>query len=111
MNKITRKPYGIQFKWVSEYGWTTREPIKKKRYHKRVNRNGILAFCFIWYDEFENCYWYSLNLVDAKTNDMISHAGMCPNRFTKKDLKRECIEMPKHIETMKRHFQEMRNNK
>ena len=89
MNKITRKPKGIQTRWVELKGWDfIREPIKMKKYFKQTTalNKRFKARCFKWYDEYENEYLYALWVFELVGNEYKErvHSGRCYKRFTKK---------------------------
>ncbi len=95
MNKITRKPKGIQTRWIEVKGWGfTRKPIKMRKYFKKVNiqNKRYMAHCFKWYDEYENEYNYALWVFELTkpVYQEILHAGHC-NRLTKSHLKKILI--------------------
>lgn len=104
MNKITRKPRGIQTRWIEVKGWDfIREPIKMKKYFKQATalNKRYKARCFKWYDEFENEFVYALWVFELIGNEYKErvHAGYC-GRFTKGHLKRYLRNLPKLLELL-----------
>ena len=115
MNKITRKPRGIQYKWVEVKGWDfIREPIKMKKYFKQATalNKRYKARCFKWYDEFENEYTYALWVFELTNNEYKErvHAGHC-GRFTKGHLKRYLRNLPKELELLQKLAEERKKKR
>ncbi len=114
MNKITRKPKGIQYKWVEVKGWDfIREPIKMKNYFKEVQalNKRFRGRCFKWYDEYENEYTYALwvfELVNGQYKERL-HSGHC-GRFTKGSLKKYLKYLPQLIEMLRESYMEEKEN-
>lgn len=114
MNKITRKPKGIQTRWVEVKGWDfIREPIKMRKYFKDVQalNKRFRARCFKWYDEYENEYTYALWVFELVGNEYKQrlHSGHC-GRFTKGSLKRYLKQLPQELEMLRKFSEEYRKN-
>ena len=93
MNKITRKPRGIQVRWIEypKYHDIYCEPIKMRKYSKKVKiqNKKFIAHCYKWFDEFENEFTYALwvfELINGEYKEAL-HSGHC-HRLTKSRLKK-----------------------
>ena len=113
MNKITRKPKGIQTRWIEVNGWHLRKPIKMRQYFKQVQalNKRFRARCFKWYDEYENEYTYALWVFELVGNEYKQrvHSGHC-HRFTKSELKKYLKQLPQLMEYIRESYMREKEN-
>lgn len=109
MNKITRKPRGIQTRWVKRKNWMILSPMvpkwrlkpknmrKYKKYVSCMNKR-FMAFCIKWYSELENKYFYALFILELTNKEKEQYKEIMRKRVCDRLTKSQLKKIVKHLE-------------